>query len=1261
MESSRNISKNTLGNNATLNQGNMTTHITLNAGKDSHELLTTYHQLISGIASSDKNQEFLQDISKTDPFYDKERIQTLKGPLLYDSVRWVLDHEKFNQWRTKDSGILWINGDPGKGKTMLLCGIIDELEKDPNPSSCLGYFFCQATDSRINTAIAVIGGLIRPLLVQNQALLSHIRANYEDQFDGPNAWFIICKIFDTVIQDQSFDGLTFVVDALDECTKDLKSLLRFIIKTSDKVKWLLSSRNEKEIKRELRSIESSQILGLEQNVDCISNSVNIYLNSCIQEIEALEDDKELQSKTLNILIEKAEGTFLWVALVVEQLRNTDHWQVEDVLAEVPAGLESLYGLIIKRASDRLNKKCQDACQILLSIVTTAERPLHLKELYTFMSFQWEHFKSTFNLDDIQSITKDCGSILSIQDDTVYFIHQSAKDFIVKEKFPSGLHSQHLKMFRSSTDAISQGLKYDIYNLKTPGIHISEIKPQDPDPLAPFKYCCLFWGQHLLRGYYHGVEGEQNLEANAALHTFLKKAFLCWVESIALMSFIPQALGILEKLKSLLGSPHRNGEDEIYDSQVTNRDRETQELQKFIHDAYQFLLVSKETVESWPLQLYFSAIGFQQPSSTIRQTFEQTVRAHWGGPSPTVAGVTRSQSSILVETLILDFGREDLWVSRQLLFSPDSSRIYSLMDNDFFVNRVDTGELEYTMHIKGDCFVGIGLDMENVVFVDGGEIKLRSIEDSNYVRQYSHNLKDAEKIIALSPKGDLIASFLAYRDRPKHIIANLCDETGMLRIWQTRTATTICDYSWSPSGTPQVIFSPNSEIIALLGRNSVRIHCLSTGDLKNYFNLHLDGMVVQSSVGHAVISPDSAFLGTCTVYGADLWSIETGEYICNIAGVSETLQFLPNWTESSLIAVKSTTKTVQIRRVDVNLNKNNAKATDSAFCNILISPDSRFVAATNIRDYDISIWSGDTGQQVCVLRGELKHGRDGDIPTSDFSPDSELLAAGSGNICIWRVTTGDTIGILRHLDGKSSLGVTRLAISADSTYLVAVGEYISVWRIDTCQCVYTEEFCHRIYVKFALTAISPNSTYVATHDGNMRSCTILDWRTGQKISDCSSYFRSIKPWRDGFDKIAFSSDSANLVCISSAELEIFEVTKGTRLLRLDLQPSWHPALFDPVKDMIFTSYSVIQKMGWNHWEEFPRVSYSYIHGEAHDDHDKSKASWIVRNEEKVFYLPNDFRPHIDFNSAFIMAKTESLLAFKNESWGVVIIKLPTQRG
>ncbi|KAK4066539.1 hypothetical protein Trihar35433_6966 [Trichoderma harzianum] len=373
MDNSRNFSENTVGNNAIVNQGNGN-HITVNAD------------------TSNADTSFLREISKTDPVYDKKRILALKGPLLWDSFSWILGHHEFDQWRhKKDSGVLWVKGDPGKGKTMLLCGIIEYLEQNLR-NEHLSYFFCQATDYRINTAAAVVGGLIQSLLKQHPALLSRVRESHgngpKDQLDGANGLVVLCDIFETITNNPGLTNVICVVDALDECVTDCRHLLNLIIKTSGRVKWLLSSRNEKDIEKELDQVPQKLVLELKQNAEQISISIDAYIKHHIQQIDALKGDDQLQEKTLDLLKAKAQGTFLWVALVVEQLHKTDHWDVENVLEEVPKDLESLYGLILDRA-EKLGKRRQEVCQVLLSIVTTAERPLHLSELLVFINSHWK--------------------------------------------------------------------------------------------------------------------------------------------------------------------------------------------------------------------------------------------------------------------------------------------------------------------------------------------------------------------------------------------------------------------------------------------------------------------------------------------------------------------------------------------------------------------------------------------------------------------------------------------------------------------------------------------------------------------------------------------------------------------------------------------------------------------------------------------------------------------------------------------------------
>jgi hypothetical protein len=78
--------------------------------------------------SNAENRACLQDLQATDPRDDKKRIEQDKGGLLRDSYQWVLENSDFQRWRDDgQSRLLWIRGDPGKGKTMLLCGIIKDM------------------------------------------------------------------------------------------------------------------------------------------------------------------------------------------------------------------------------------------------------------------------------------------------------------------------------------------------------------------------------------------------------------------------------------------------------------------------------------------------------------------------------------------------------------------------------------------------------------------------------------------------------------------------------------------------------------------------------------------------------------------------------------------------------------------------------------------------------------------------------------------------------------------------------------------------------------------------------------------------------------------------------------------------------------------------------------------------------------------------------------------------------------------------------
>ncbi|KAI7059956.1 hypothetical protein KC365_g15179 [Hortaea werneckii] len=236
-------------------------------------------------AAIERREKCIRDVRLSDPRDDKKRIEEEKGGLLKGAYCWVLQTTEFQQWhRTKDSSILWIKGDPGKGKTMLLCGMIEELEKFNGSIPVLSYFFCQATNRKADNATAVLRGLIYMFVHQWPSLVSHYQARHDTAgkalFEDVNAWVVLADVLRSMLADPLLDGAYVIVDALDECSTDRHKLLDFIVAASAtcaKTKWIVASRNWSDVEMAFRSARQAVKLSLELNEDSVSAAVTTYI------------------------------------------------------------------------------------------------------------------------------------------------------------------------------------------------------------------------------------------------------------------------------------------------------------------------------------------------------------------------------------------------------------------------------------------------------------------------------------------------------------------------------------------------------------------------------------------------------------------------------------------------------------------------------------------------------------------------------------------------------------------------------------------------------------------------------------------------------------------------------------------------------------------------------------------------------------------------------------------------------------------------
>jgi hypothetical protein len=503
------------------------------------------------------NQACLRDLRTTNPYDDKERIKDTNGGLLKDSYCWILDNEEFKQWQDNQSNhLLWIRGDPGKGKTMLLCGIIEELTRLNGDTANISFFFCQATDARINSATSVLRGLIYLLVEKNPSLLSHVRGRYDQAgkalFEDINAWNALSTIFTDILKDPSLKSAYLMIDALDECTSGLHFLLDLIVQESSaqpQIKWIISSRNWLEIIERLDIATHIAPISLELNEASVSEAVNKFIQHKVCSLAKVKRYKDnIRDTICRHLSLNSQGTFLWVALVCQNLDRTLPRHAVKKLGAFPPGLNALYGRMIDHV-----RKSEDAelCKQILAIMSTVYRPITLSELTSLIDVPDDDYDEPESLAEIIAV---CGSFLTLRGDTIIFVHQSAKDFLLREALneilPSGIGAGHYTIFARSLEVMFKTLRRDIFNIDLPGVPIKHVRQPSPNPLAAAQYACVYWVDHL-QGSELNETYELSLNERGRVDMFLQQKYLYWLEALSIFGSVSYGIQAMQKLEMLI--------------------------------------------------------------------------------------------------------------------------------------------------------------------------------------------------------------------------------------------------------------------------------------------------------------------------------------------------------------------------------------------------------------------------------------------------------------------------------------------------------------------------------------------------------------------------------------------------------------------------------------------------------------------------------------------------------------------------------------
>lgn len=295
-------------------------------------------------------------------------------------------------------------------------------------------------------------------------------------------------------------------------------------------------------------------LTLELNAKSVSVAVSAFIKYKLFLLARQKQyDKQIQDAVLEHLISNANGTFLWVALVCQELEKTAKRHVQKKLNSFPPELDALYERMIQHIG---GSEDVELCKQMLASIALVYRPTMLKELVTLV----EPLEDLADETAVREIIGLCGSFLTLQKDTVYFVHQSAKDFLitkaVKKVFPRGTTATHGIILSRSLVILSRTLHRDMYGLEAPGLHIDNVQTPRQDPLAASRYPCIYWIDHLYDSKLKPLaNNDRNVQVGSVIDEFLRKKYLYWLEGLSLCKSLERGVASMAKLWSLVQVLH----------------------------------------------------------------------------------------------------------------------------------------------------------------------------------------------------------------------------------------------------------------------------------------------------------------------------------------------------------------------------------------------------------------------------------------------------------------------------------------------------------------------------------------------------------------------------------------------------------------------------------------------------------------------------------------------------------------------------------
>jgi ankyrin repeat protein len=433
---------------------------------------------------------------------------------------WFLQHAHFLEWVEQDSGPLLVSADPGCGKSVLAKYLIDHVLPE---SATVCYFFFKDQDQ--NTVRQALCALLHQLISKKPDLIQHAMKQYEKDGQGLiHSTNSLWTILQDAVQDQQAGSVIIVLDALDECLEsEFEGLMRNIESQSrncqsshSRLRFIMTSRPYEQIVAKFHGLFESfpriHIPGEEES-EAISQEVNHVIKYRVERMAKEMQLTDKVKKDLADCLEKIEHrTYLWVYLVFDNIKTgfkKTKKGIEEATKSLPRTVNEAYERILAKSTDQVTVRR------VLAMILAASRPLTLPELN--LALEIEETTRSIQNDEIEEeqdfkkrLRSLCGLFVSVHHGKVYFLHQTAREFLLADSLlftpiSQGMQWSQCITMQDAHKVLAECCVRFLSFLDSDMSLLADVANEESSCIpraALFDYSALFWPMHFRESCYN---------------------------------------------------------------------------------------------------------------------------------------------------------------------------------------------------------------------------------------------------------------------------------------------------------------------------------------------------------------------------------------------------------------------------------------------------------------------------------------------------------------------------------------------------------------------------------------------------------------------------------------------------------------------------------------------------------------------------------------------------------------------------------------